>query len=168
MIQNAQKAEYNMGVYLKKMLCFLGAINVTPGPMTIFKKKVFNDLGVYRYGHNTEDMEIAYRMQKNHYKIEHCNDAYVYTDTPGTIRKLYRQEFDGFMALSITRLITVKFCLEKIRQFRCFYFADGHYFYYFCQLSFWEDSLQFCKFFIYQDFGFKYYRLAFSDSGFSF
>jgi len=90
-IQNAQKAEYSMGVYLKKMLCFLGAINVTPGPMTIFKKKVFNDLGYYRHGHNTEDMEIAYRMQKNNYKIEHCNDAYVYTSTPGTIKKLYRQ-----------------------------------------------------------------------------
>ncbi len=90
-IQNAQKAEYNMGVYLKKMLCFLGAINVTPGPMTIFRKKVFTDLGGYRYGHNTEDMEIAYRMQKNHYKIEHCNDAYVYTETPATIHKLYKQ-----------------------------------------------------------------------------
>lgn len=90
-IQSAQKAEYSMGVYLKKMLCFLGAINVTPGPLTIFRKKVFDDLGDYRHGHNTEDMEIAYRMQKNGYKIEHCNDAYVYTNTPGTIRKLYRQ-----------------------------------------------------------------------------
>jgi len=90
-IQYAQKAEYNMGVYLKKMLGFLGAINVTPGPLTIFRKRVFDDLGPYRHGHSTEDMEIAYRMQKNHYKIEHCNDAYVYTNTPSTIRKLYSQ-----------------------------------------------------------------------------
>ncbi|MFA5791829.1 MAG: glycosyltransferase family 2 protein [Candidatus Paceibacterota bacterium] len=90
-IQNAQKAEYNMGVYFKKMLGFLGAINVTPGPLTIFRKKVFDDLGFYRHGHNTEDMEIAYRMQKNQYKIEHCNDAYVYTNTPATIKKLYKQ-----------------------------------------------------------------------------
>jgi cellulose synthase/poly-beta-1,6-N-acetylglucosamine synthase-like glycosyltransferase len=73
------------------MLGFLGAINVTPGPLTIFRKKVFDDLGPYRHGHNTEDMEIAYRMQKNNYRIEHCNDAYVYTGTPGTILKLYRQ-----------------------------------------------------------------------------
>ena len=36
-------------------------------------------------------MEIAYRMQKYHHKIEHCNDAYVYTNTPTTIRKLYKQ-----------------------------------------------------------------------------
>ena len=91
MIQNAQKAEYHMGVYLKKMLDFLGAINVTPGPLTIFRKKVFDDLGYYRHGHNTEDMEIAYRMQKNRYKIEHCNDAYIYTSAPMTVKKLYKQ-----------------------------------------------------------------------------
>ena len=90
-LQNAQRAEYQMGLYLKKMLGFLGAINVTPGPMTIFRKKVFADLGYYRPGHNTEDMEIAYRMQKNYYKIENCNDAYVYTNTPTTIKKLYKQ-----------------------------------------------------------------------------
>ncbi len=90
-IQNAQRVEYNLGIYLKKMLAFLGAINVTPGPFTIFKKKVFNDLGPYRHAHNTEDMEIAYRMQKNHYKIEHCNDSYVYTNTPVTIVKLFKQ-----------------------------------------------------------------------------
>ena len=64
---------------------------MTPGPLTIFRKRVFDDLGPYRHGHNTEDMEIAYRMHKNHYRIEHCNDAYVYTNTPATIRKLYKQ-----------------------------------------------------------------------------
>ena len=90
-VQYAQKAEYNMGIYLKKMLAFLGGINVTPGPFTVFRVKVFSDLGPYRQGHNTEDMEIAYRMQKNQYKIEHCNDAYVYTNTPQTAQKLYKQ-----------------------------------------------------------------------------
>lgn len=90
-IQRAQQAEYFMGVYTKKMLGFLGAINVTPGPLTVFRRKVFDELGNYRHGHNTEDMEIAYRMQKNGYKIEHCNDAYVYTNTPSTIKKLYKQ-----------------------------------------------------------------------------
>ncbi len=90
-IQYAQKAEYNMGIYFKKMLGFLEAINVTPGPLTIFRKRVFDELGAYRHGHSTEDMEIAYRMQKNQYKIEHCNDAYVYTNTPVSVRKLYKQ-----------------------------------------------------------------------------
>lgn len=90
-IQKAQKTEYYMSVFMKKMLGFMGAIHVTPGPLTIFRKKVFSDLGPYHHAHNTEDMEIAYRMQKNHYKIEQCNDAYVYTNTPTTVKKLYRQ-----------------------------------------------------------------------------
>lgn len=90
-VQYAQNAEYYMGVFLKKMLGFLDAIHVTPGPFTVFRKKVFDDLGPYKYAHNTEDMEIAYRMQKNQYKIAHCNDADVYTNTPHTIGTLYRQ-----------------------------------------------------------------------------
>ena len=91
LVQSAQKMEYLMAVYFKKMLGLLGAIHVTPGPLTIFRKKVFDDLGPYRHAHNTEDMEIAFRMQKHRYKIEHCNDAYVYTGIPKTIRKLFRQ-----------------------------------------------------------------------------
>ena len=90
-VQSAQQTEYNMGVYMKKMLGFMGAINVTPGPLTIFRKKVFDELGNYHRAHNTEDMEIAFRMQKNHYKIDHCNDAFVYTNTPDTLWKLYKQ-----------------------------------------------------------------------------
>ena len=90
-LQGAQKAEYDMAVYNKKMLAFLGGIHVTPGPFSIFRKKVFNDLGPYRHAHNTEDQEIALRMQEHHYKIEHCPDAYVYTIAPNTIKKLYRQ-----------------------------------------------------------------------------
>jgi cellulose synthase/poly-beta-1,6-N-acetylglucosamine synthase-like glycosyltransferase len=90
-LQNAQKAEYQMSIYTKKMLAFLNGIHVTPGPFSIFRKKVFDDLGPYRHAHNTEDQEIAFRMQKHHYKIEHCPDAYVYTVTPNSVGKLYRQ-----------------------------------------------------------------------------
>jgi cellulose synthase/poly-beta-1,6-N-acetylglucosamine synthase-like glycosyltransferase len=36
-------------------------------------------------------MEIACRMQTHHYKIKNCPDAYVYTVTPDTIKKLHRQ-----------------------------------------------------------------------------
>jgi cellulose synthase/poly-beta-1,6-N-acetylglucosamine synthase-like glycosyltransferase len=80
-----------MAVYTKRMLAFLGAIHVTPGPFSIFRKKVFDDLGPYRKAHNTEDQEIALRMQEARYKIDHCPDAYVFTMSPNTVGKLYRQ-----------------------------------------------------------------------------
>lgn len=90
-LQKAQTVEYHMSIYNKKMLGFVGGIHVTPGPFSIFRKKVFDELGPYHKAHNTEDQEIALRMQKNGYKIDHCPDAYVYTITPNTVKKLYKQ-----------------------------------------------------------------------------
>jgi len=70
------------------------------------------------HAHNTEDMEIAYRMQKYHYKIEQCNDAYVYTNTPSTIMKLYKQGYAGYMVLwTILWTIAMWFFEKKIWKF---------------------------------------------------
>lgn len=90
-LQHAQSIEYEMSVYTKKMLSFAGGIHVAPGPFSVFRKKVFNELGPYKKAHNTEDQEIALRMQEHGYKIDHCSDAYVYTKTPDSVVKLYRQ-----------------------------------------------------------------------------
>ena len=90
-LQSAQKIEYDMAIYTKKMLGFMGGIHVTPGPFSIFRKKVFDELGNYHKAHNTEDQEIALRMQEHGYKIDHCPDAFVYTNTPNSVMKLYRQ-----------------------------------------------------------------------------
>jgi len=90
-IQTVQKIEYDMANYVKKMLGFIGGIHVTPGPFSIFKRQVFDELGPYRKAHNTEDQEIGLRMQEHWYKIDACPDAYVYTNSPNSIMKLHRQ-----------------------------------------------------------------------------
>ncbi|MBP6858167.1 MAG: glycosyltransferase family 2 protein [Candidatus Pacebacteria bacterium] len=91
LIQQAQRVEYNMSTYNKRMLAYLGAIHVTPGPFSVFRKEVFEKIGKFKKAHNTEDQEIAYRMQEHHMKIDHCHTAYVYTSSPDTVKKLYRQ-----------------------------------------------------------------------------
>jgi len=90
-VQKAQKADYELQIYVKKMLSFINAIHVTPGPFSIFRREVFEKIGPYRHAHTTEDQEIALRMQNNHMKIEHALDAYVFTNTPETVRGLYKQ-----------------------------------------------------------------------------
>ncbi len=90
-LQYAQRVEYNMSTYNKKMLAFMGAIHVTPGPFSLFRRSLFDKIGKFRKAHNTEDQELAYRMQEHHLKIEHCVNAYVYTSSPDTVRKLYKQ-----------------------------------------------------------------------------
>jgi cellulose synthase/poly-beta-1,6-N-acetylglucosamine synthase-like glycosyltransferase len=103
-LQKIQRVEYNMGIFLRKMFGTMNAIHVTPGPFSIFRKKVFDDLGEYRRAHNTEDMEMALRMHKNHYPIANAPLSYVYTVTPHTVKGLYRQRLRwvyGFLANAI-------------------------------------------------------------------
>lgn len=90
-VQKAQSVEYDYSIYIKKMLGMLNAIHVTPGPFSIFRKKVFEEIGPYRHAHNTEDQEIALRMHQHHMRIEHAPDAYVYTIGPHKIKGLYKQ-----------------------------------------------------------------------------
>ncbi len=100
MVQYAQRAEFDMSHYIKKMLAFLKGIHVTPGPFSIFRREVFDKIGLYHKAHNTEDQEIALRMHKNGLLIDHCPDAYVYAGSPNTIPKLYKQRVRwmyGFM-----------------------------------------------------------------------
>jgi len=90
-LEHVQKIEYSWGIFLRRMLSSIGALYVTPGPFSIFRKEVFEKLGQYKQAHHTEDMEIAMRMQKNHYKIVNSTYAHVYTVAPKTIKPLYKQ-----------------------------------------------------------------------------
>ena len=103
-IRHVQSNEYNLGIFMKKCFSIIGAITVTPGPFSIFRKEVFDSLGLFHEAHNTEDLEIAMRMQKNRYKIANAHTAVVYTTGPATLPKLYRQRVRwiyGFLANTI-------------------------------------------------------------------
>ena len=103
-VELAQNAEYQLSVFVKKMLALLGAMHVTPGPLSIFRKEVFEKIGPYRKAYNTEDAEMALRMQKNRLKIDYCLDAVIYTKAPNTVKKLYKQRLRwtyGFLKNSI-------------------------------------------------------------------
>ncbi len=91
-IQRMQAIEYLMGVFLRKAFGQLDAIQVTPGPFSIFKREeVFGKLGGYRKAHNTEDFEITLRMHKNHLKIMNSHKALVYTVGPATAKGFFYQ-----------------------------------------------------------------------------
>lgn len=90
-LQYVQKIEYSWGIFLRRMLSSLGALYVTPGPFSIFRTQVFRELGGYRHGHHTEDLEMALRLQKSHYKIVNSHGAHVYTVAPVHLPALYKQ-----------------------------------------------------------------------------
>lgn len=91
-VQRMQAIEYLMGVFLRKAFGSLDAIQVTPGPFSIFKREaVFGVLGGYKKAHNTEDFEITLRMHKNHLKIMNSHKALVYTVGPATAKGFFYQ-----------------------------------------------------------------------------
>lgn len=90
-VQLIQKVEYSWGIFLRRMLSSLGALYVTPGPFSIFRTSVLKELGGYRAGHQTEDLEMALRLQKNRYKIVNSHGAHIFTSTPAKLPELYRQ-----------------------------------------------------------------------------
>ena len=90
-IQSAQAVDYQLQIYIKKMFSFVKAMNVISGTFPIFRKEVFNKIGLYTGGHKTEDQELTLRMQINHMEIEHAYNAYVFTSGMKNIPALYKQ-----------------------------------------------------------------------------
>jgi cellulose synthase/poly-beta-1,6-N-acetylglucosamine synthase-like glycosyltransferase len=86
-----QAVEYTFGVFIKKMFDNLSAISVLPGPFSIYRRDMFDRIGLFRHAHNTEDMEIAFRMHAHGLKINNAHTASVYTTVPKTLRTLLKQ-----------------------------------------------------------------------------
>lgn len=91
MLELMQSVEYTFGIFYKKMFDNLSAINVLPGPFSMYKREVFAKIGLFRHAHNTEDMEIAFRMHAHGLRIINAHTTYVYTTVPTTVRSLLKQ-----------------------------------------------------------------------------
>ena len=90
-LQKVQWYEYLINMFYRQLNAHIDCIHVTPGPFSIYRTKVVQDLGGYDEKNLTEDLEIAIRLQKHHYKIIQRFDAVVETVTPQTWRSLFRQ-----------------------------------------------------------------------------
>ncbi len=91
-LQRIQFFEYatSFGLWTT-ILSYINSMTMIPGPMTIFKRSVFDKVGYYDAENLTEDMEIGLRLQKYGYKIRVCYEAKAYTDIPDTWQKLFKQ-----------------------------------------------------------------------------
>lgn len=90
-IQKIQETEYTIGILFKRLLAFLNAQYVTPGPFSVYRREVFETAGIFRHAHQTEDMEMALRMHSRRLKIENVFDAEVFTVAPKTFRGIIQQ-----------------------------------------------------------------------------
>ncbi len=90
-LQKIQWYEYTVNMFYKFLNSKLDAVHVTPGPFSVYKTAVIKSLGGYDEQTITEDLEIAIRLQKHHYRIIQTFDAIVETSAPGTWKALFKQ-----------------------------------------------------------------------------
>ncbi len=90
-LQKFQRLEYLMSVTLARFRSKLDCAHVAPGPFSVYRTEYITKMGGFDENNLTEDQEIAYRAQKNHYKILQCSDAIVYTLCPPNLKELYKQ-----------------------------------------------------------------------------
>ena len=90
-IREFQRIEYLFIIFTRRILSFVDAVPVTPGPFSIFRAWIFEKFGGFDESNIVEDHEMALRIQANNYKIRSSIIANVYTDVPDSVKSLIRQ-----------------------------------------------------------------------------
>jgi len=91
LIEHMQNAEYIFGIAYRHAFASINGLYVTPGPFSFYRRSTVLALGGFRFGHQTEDMEMALRIQQAGYGIENAPRARVYTKAPSTVATLVKQ-----------------------------------------------------------------------------
>ena len=90
-LQHMQSAEYFFGITIRHTFASINGLYVTPGPFSFYRHATLKELGGFRLGHQTEDMEMALRIQRAGYQIENAPRARVYTKAPSSVSGLLKQ-----------------------------------------------------------------------------
>ncbi|BFI73506.1 undecaprenyl-phosphate 4-deoxy-4-formamido-L-arabinose transferase [Nanoarchaeota archaeon] len=96
-VEKYQYIDYVVYNFSRIVLDQVNAIFIAPGPFSVFKKEVFEKVGLFDEKNITEDMEIALRVQKNGLKIKYCPESVIYTKPPDTFIKLLKQRARWFL-----------------------------------------------------------------------
>ncbi|HVY72490.1 MAG TPA: glycosyltransferase [Candidatus Paceibacterota bacterium] len=91
LLERMQSAEYTVGIFYRHALSSINAMYVTPGPFSLYRRSVLEKVGGFVYGQQTEDMEMALRLQREGYEIDNMPRALVTTHAMDTLPKLMRQ-----------------------------------------------------------------------------
>lgn len=86
-----QSIEYKIIAFTRKLFGFVESIYVTNGPLSIYRKKAFDQAGGFDEKNLTEDIEITWHILKHKWKVHMALKAVTYTIVPEKFRAWLRQ-----------------------------------------------------------------------------
>ncbi len=90
-IQKLQQVEYIAIAFSRKLLDFVNAVYVTPGPFALYKKKILEKVGKFDVSNLTQDIEIVWALKRAGYDSRMSLDARVYTSSPSKWKVWWKQ-----------------------------------------------------------------------------
>jgi cellulose synthase/poly-beta-1,6-N-acetylglucosamine synthase-like glycosyltransferase len=91
LLTRLQSIEYQIIAFTRRLLGFIGAIYVTPGPLAIYRKNYFDKLNGFDEKNLTEDIEITWNFVSKGYQIAMSPQSKVYTVAPSKINEWFKQ-----------------------------------------------------------------------------
>lgn len=85
-LERVQAVEYTLVKFTRKLLEFIDSIYVTPGPLALYRRSYFEEIGKFNEKNLTEDIEIAWRFLSKGYKVRMSLPAVVNSIVPNKIK----------------------------------------------------------------------------------
>ncbi len=85
--------EYIIAFFYRKLMSHIDAVHVTPGPFSVYRKQLLEEIGGFDTNRKnlTEDLEMAFQIQKRNYKVIQKFNVSAFTMAPPNLRSFLKQ-----------------------------------------------------------------------------